>query len=105
MYGAILGDIMSLSNKSENDGIFYLVDRKFKFTDYTVMTIAIADALLPINDDEEFYESQIKTGVMKSLAVWGKKYQDVEYSRHLKLGSANYFLSKILITVQQRQYQ
>ena len=84
MYGAILGDIMSWWQKTENDGIFYLVDKKFKFSDHTVMTIAIADALLPIKDDEELDESLIKTNIIKSLTYWGKKYQSTDYSKHFK---------------------
>ena len=31
MYGAILGDLISQQYKFDNSGIFYLVDRKFKF--------------------------------------------------------------------------
>ena len=56
MYGAILGDIMSYQHKCENDEVLYLVDSKFKFTDYTVMTIAVADALLRIGNIEDYDE-------------------------------------------------
>ena len=40
MYGAILGDMMSFLHKRDNSGIYYLVDRKIRFTDYTVSIIA-----------------------------------------------------------------
>ena len=82
MYGAILGDIMSWWHKYENDGIFYLLDKEFKFSDYTVMTIAIADALLPIEEDEESFI--IKDDVTQALIAWGKEYTSADANQHFR---------------------
>ena len=82
MYGAILGDIMSWWHKTENDGIFYLVDKEFKFSDYTVMTIAIAEALLPIEEDEKAFI--IKDYVTEALIAWGKEYTSADANQHFR---------------------
>lgn len=79
MYGAILGDIMSNFQKSENDGIFYLIEPKFKFTDYTVMTTIIADALLSIKNNEELNEDKIKNNIKKSWTKFYNKYSNPAY--------------------------
>ena len=74
MYGAILGDI--IGSPYERDGApptkrFPLFIPESRFTDDTVMTIAIADAL--INNDV-CSESSIKNAVIDSMHKWGDKY-------------------------------
>ena len=83
MYGAILGDIMSWWHKNENDGIFYLVDKEFKFSDYTVMTIAIADALLPLEDYEDS-EDDFKDEIEESMLDWINKYLNANPNQHFR---------------------
>ena len=39
MYGAILGDIISLRHKRDESGIRYLVEPKIKFTDHAMKNI------------------------------------------------------------------
>lgn len=74
MYGAILGDI--IGSPYERGGAplikkFPLFIWRSNFTDDTVMTIAIADAL--INNDV-CSESSIKNAVIDSMHKWGDKY-------------------------------
>ena len=84
MYGAIFGDIMIQQHKRANNEIYYLVDKKFQFSSYTVMAIAVADALLPVDGEEELDEIKIKSDVMQSLIAWGNQYASVDYGRHFK---------------------
>ena len=76
MYGAILGDIMSLQHKRDNSGTYYLVSRKNKTTDYTVSIIALADALT--SDGECAPGEKIR----QSLIRWGRAYLNEDYSLH-----------------------
>ena len=80
MYGAILGDMIGApyefdrGNKTKEFPLF--VDES-QFTDDTVMTIAVAKALLSVtkNDDDE-------TGhhaVSKEMRVFGREYPDAGY--------------------------
>lgn len=85
MYGAILGDIISLRHKRDESGVCYLVEPKIKFTDYTVSMIALADALTSIGDDEDHLEEKIR----QSLIRWGKAYWNANYSVHFKKWLAN----------------
>ena len=99
MYGAILGDIMSYQHKCENDEVFYLVDSKFKFTDYTVMTIAVADALLRIGnieDYDEYDEVEFKSGIMDILDTWDIKYREVTHPS-ISLSLENFDISAAAI--------
>ena len=79
MLGAILGDMIGApyefdrGNKTKD---FPLFIQKSEFTDDSVMTIAVAEALLATlgkSDDE------IKTGLVDSMQKWGKKYPHAGY--------------------------
>ena len=85
LYGAILGDIIGSPYefdgdvdgvKKTKDFIFFKGDAGF--TDDTVMTIAIAEALLDVgrNADEE---TVCSAAVIKSMRKWGKKYPYAGY--------------------------
>lgn len=79
MYGAILGDIIGSpyefdrGNKSKD---FEMFEGDAGFTDDTVMTIAVAEALIATlgEDDEE-----IKESLVYSMRRWAKKYPDAGY--------------------------
>jgi len=80
MFGAILGDIIGspyefdMGNKSKN---FPFFDKGCEFTDDTVMTIAVAEALMDVDlkaDDET-----IRNRIIQSLKFWGLKYPDAGY--------------------------
>ena len=80
MFGAILGDIIGSTyefdrgNKTKD---FPFFDKGCSFTDDTVMTIAVADALLNVdlNSDDE----TIKESIIKALKFWGHKYPAAGY--------------------------
>ena len=79
MYGAIIGDIVG--SKYEFDNIktkeFPLISEGSRFTDDTVMTVAVAKALLCcFNDDVPFRPTLVHT--MRTL---GLRYPDVGYGR------------------------
>lgn len=79
MYGAILGDMIGApyefdrGNKTKE---FPLFGRDSRFTDDSVMTIALAEALMLSagkSDDE------VKKAAVSSMQKWGRKYPDAGY--------------------------
>lgn len=80
MYGAIIGDIVGSrfefdrGNKSRE---FELFGKGCEFTDDTVMTVAVAEALLDAGKDAD--EKTIKDYLIRSLKKWGQKYPDAGY--------------------------
>lgn len=79
MYGAILGDMIGApyefdrGNKTKD---FPLFCEASQFTDDTVMTVAVAEALLESGDagDED-----VKAAVGKSMRDWGRRFPDAGY--------------------------
>ncbi len=80
MFGAIIGDIIGSrfefdrGNKSKE---FELFTEACEFTDDTVMTVAVAEALMDSGIDAD--EKTIKEHLIKSLKKWGQKYPDSGY--------------------------
>ena len=80
MYGAIIGDIIGSrfefdrGNKSRE---FKLFTRESDFTDDTVMTVAVAEALMNAGPDAD--EKTVKEAVIRSMKKWGKKYPYAGY--------------------------
>lgn len=79
MYGAILGDMIGApyefdrGNKTKDFPLFCSYSQ---FTDDSVMTIAVAEALL----DYQFREDgEIRAGLVESMREWGRKYPDAGY--------------------------
>ena len=78
MYGAILGDIIGspyefdMGNKTKD---FSLFSEGSHFTDDTVMTIAVAEALLDAPDDEEV----IRHRLIDAMQKYGKRYPHAGY--------------------------
>ena len=79
MYGAILGDMIGspyefAGNRKTKD--FPLFISRSRFTDDTVMTVAVTEALLntPGRGEREVLEE-----VTESLRSWGRKYPDAGY--------------------------
>ena len=78
MYGAILGDIIGSPyefDRGDKTKDFPLFNEDSTFTDDSVMTIAVADALLSEAKDPE----RIKTLLVYSMKRWGKKLPDAGY--------------------------
>ena len=79
MIGAILGDMIGSPyefDRSPKTKEFPLFSKYSEFTDDSVMTVAVADALLTAmgRTDEE-----IKAALVESMQKWGKKYPDAGY--------------------------
>ena len=80
MYGAILGDMIGSPyefDRGEKIKAFPLFIETSRFTDDTVMTVAVADALLYAGIDAE--EKKICTAVVSSMQHWGRKYPNAGY--------------------------
>ena len=79
MYGAILGDMIGApyefdqGNKTKD---FPLFVRDSQFTDDSVMSIAVAEALL---DTMGQTDVEIKTALVQSMQAWGRKYPHAGY--------------------------
>ena len=83
MYGAILGDIIGSPyefdrGRKTKDCPF--CDRGASFTDDSVMTIAVADALMQAEDRDVIDdESAVKALLIDSMHKWGHKYPNAGY--------------------------
>lgn len=82
MYGAILGDIIGEPyefDRSQKTKDFPLFNARPEFTDDTVMTIAICDAILKAGLDAD--EKPMKESMIKSMQLWGHKYPRAGYGQ------------------------
>ena len=80
MYGAILGDIIGSPYEFDRGAkikAFPLFIEKSRFTDDTVMTVAVADALLYAGKDAD--KDKICAAVVSSMQHWGRKYPKAGY--------------------------
>ena len=81
MYGALLGDMIGAPyefDRGDKTKDFPLFCKYSHFTDDSIMTIAVAEALL----DFRFREDEdIKAGLVESMRKWGKKYPNAGYGR------------------------
>ena len=80
MLGAIIGDITGSRfefDRGDKSREFELFTRDCFFTDDTVMTVAVAEALLDAGKDAD--EKTVKNFLIKSMKKWGKKYPDAGY--------------------------
>ena len=80
MIGAIIGDIVGsryefdMSPKTKE---FPLFSRECMFTDDTVMTVAVADALLGLDRNAD--EKATKDALILSLKKWGRRFPNAGY--------------------------
>ncbi|MBR3031814.1 MAG: ADP-ribosylglycohydrolase family protein [Clostridiales bacterium] len=80
MYGAILGDIIGSAFEFDRGGKtkeFSLFSKESTWTDDTVMTVAVAEALMEAGRDATAEE--IKKACVKSMQKWGRKYPYAGY--------------------------
>lgn len=81
MIGAILGDMVGSpfefdrGDKVKDFGPLF--GKESGYTDDSVMTIAVAEALLSVPRDAN--EEAIKKAVISSMKKWGRKYKDAGY--------------------------
>ncbi len=79
MYGAILGDMIGAPyefDRGDKSKDFPLFCMETMFTDDSVMTIAIAEALM---DTMGKSDTEIKAAIVKSMQKWGRKYPYAGY--------------------------
>ena len=80
MYGAILGDIIGSPfefDRGDKTKDFKLFSRRSYFTDDSVMTLAVAEALLKVGQDATVRE--IEEAVITSMKSWGRRYPHAGY--------------------------
>ena len=80
MYGAILGDIIGSPyefDRGSKTKDFPLFSRHSEFTDDTVMTIAVADAFLPVQPEME--DDAIRQRVIMKMQKYGHLYPHAGY--------------------------
>ena len=79
MLGALLGDMIGAPyefDRSPKVKEFPLFSKHSEFTDDSVMTIAVAEALM---DTLGKTDEEIKTALVTSMKKWGKRYPDAGY--------------------------
>ena len=80
MYGAILGDIIGSPyefDRGEKSKDFSLFSQFSEFTDDTVMTIAVAEALLDMQFAQD--DDVTRDRLVRYLQAWGRKYPHAGY--------------------------
>lgn len=80
MFGAILGDIAGSRFEFDRGGLskdFELVTKECDFTDDTVMTIAVAEALIDAGRDAA--DEVITDNLIRSMRKWGRRYPYAGY--------------------------
>ena len=85
MYGAILGDIIGSPfefDRGDKTKDFKLFSRKSHFTDDSVMTLAVCEALLKVGQDATVKE--IEDAVITSMQSWGRRYPHEGYGGYFR---------------------
>ena len=80
MLGAIIGDIVGSRfefDRGDKSRDFELLTRRCKVTDDSVMTAAVAEALLGVGRDAG--EEEVKAALITSMKKWGQKYPHAGY--------------------------
>ena len=85
MLGAIIGDMVGApyefdrGNKTKD---FPLFGKGTEFTDDTVMTVAVAEALIMGQDKPD---EMVKDGLIRGMRSWGRKYPDAGYGGRFRV--------------------
>lgn len=85
MYGAILGDIIGSPfefDRGDKTKDFKLFSRRSHFTDDSVMTLAVCEALLKVGQDATVKE--IEDAVISSMQSWGRRYPHKGYGGYFR---------------------
>lgn len=80
MYGAIVGDIIGSPfefDRGQKSKDFELFSKGAKYTDDTVMTVAVAEAL--VNAGKDATLEDIRQSVVKAMQCWGHRYPRAGY--------------------------
>ena len=83
MYGAIIGDMIGVPYEfhATKKKDFPLFAKDSRYSDDSVMTLAVADALL---HTESMEESCYKNEIVRSLIRWGREYDHAGYGPRFK---------------------
>ena len=79
MYGAILGDMIGAPyefDRGRKTKDFPVFSAGSRFTDDSVMTVAVAEALL---DSPGGTEDRVKAALVRSMQKWGRRYPNAGY--------------------------
>ena len=85
MYGAILGDIIGSPfefDRGDKTKDFKLFSRRSHFTDDSVMTLAVCEALLKVGQDVTVKE--IEDAIISSMQSWGRRYPHAGYGGYFR---------------------
>ena len=85
MYSAILGDIIGSPfefDRGDKTKDFKLFSRRSHFTDDSVMTLAVCEALLKVGQDATVKE--IEDTVISSMQSWGRRYPHEGYGGYFR---------------------
>ena len=88
MLGAIVGDIIGSPYEFDHNNIktkdFSLISKRSYFTDDTVMTLAVADALMRVipSRDGKGTEKEFETELIRAMQDFGLRYPDAGYGAH-----------------------
>lgn len=85
MYGTILGDIIGCPfefDRGDKTKDFKLFSRRSHFTDDSVMTLAVCEALLKVGQDATVKE--IEDAVITSMQSWGRRYPHEGYGGYFR---------------------
>ena len=80
MYGAILGDMIGAPyefDRSKQNKYFDMFNKYIRYTDDSMMTIAVADAIMTVGIDAD--EQTMKAQFVRSMQKWGREYPDAGY--------------------------
>ena len=87
MYGAILGDIIGSPYEFDANAIktkdFPLFNEKSEFTDDTVMTAAVANALLEL--DPQADDSEVRKALVRNMKDFGHRYPFAGYGMNFSM--------------------
>lgn len=84
--GAIIGDVVGCPYEFDNIKTkqFDLITRNSKFTDDTVMTLAVASALRKWKKGAPVDENEFEKAVIDAMKYFGKRYPHAGYGRRFK---------------------
>ncbi len=85
MFGAILGDMIGAPyefDRGDKTKEFPLFSKDSKFTDDSVMTIAISEALMTIKEKSD---DAVHEGVIASMKKWGSRYPNAGYGGNFRV--------------------
>ena len=80
MIGAIIGDMIGSPyefDRSKQNKDFDMFNKYIRYTDDSMMTIAIADAIMTAGIEAD--EQTMKAQFVKSMQKWGREYPDAGY--------------------------